>query len=121
MKDETYIVHLDKYKSIGMHWIALCLNGNNVTYFDSFDTKYVSKEIKKFVDNKNIITSITIQAYDLIMYGFFCIGFIDFMFKGNSLNNFRNLFSSHTFEKNDKVFLDYFFEIEYKHEWNTCV
>ena len=37
---------------------------------------------KKIIGNKNILTNIyRIQAYDSIMYGYFCIGFIDFMLK----------------------------------------
>ena len=31
-----------------MHWI------NSVTYFDSFDVEYISKEIKTIIGNKNI-------------------------------------------------------------------
>ena len=33
-----------------------------------------------------------IQAYDSIMCGYFCIGFIDFMLKGKSLLEYANLF-----------------------------
>ena len=32
------------------------------------------------------------QAYDSVMCGYFCIGFIDFMFKGKSFTNFANVF-----------------------------
>ena len=39
-----------------------------------------------FIGNKNIAASIyRIQAYDSIMCGYFCIGFIDFMLKGKLL------------------------------------
>ena len=48
------------------------------------------------------------QAYDLIMCGYFCIGFIDFMLKGNSLLDCTNLFSPNDYEKNDKIKLKYF-------------
>ena len=48
----------------------------------------------KFSDRKNIITNIyRIQAYDSIMCGYFCIGFINFMFNGNSLADYTSLFS----------------------------
>ena len=61
-------------------------NTKNVTYFDSFRVEHISKEIKKFIGNKNIITNThRIQAYDSIMCGYFCIRFIDFMLKGKSL------------------------------------
>ena len=30
IKDRAYVVNLDEFKSIGNHWIALYLNGNNI-------------------------------------------------------------------------------------------
>ena len=39
MKGEAYVIILDKYKSIGTHWIVLYDNGNSVTYFDGFGKK----------------------------------------------------------------------------------
>ena len=69
------------------------MNGNNVIYFDSFGVEDIPKEIKKFMGNKNITTNIYgIQAYDTIMCGYFCIGFIDFMSKGQGLLDYTNFF-----------------------------
>ena len=69
------------------------VDAKNVTNFDSFEVKHIPKEIKKFIGNKNIITNIyRVQAYDSIMSGFFCIGFIDFMLKGKSLLEYTDLF-----------------------------
>ena len=48
-----------------------------------------------------------IQAYDSIMCGYFCIGFIDFMLKGKSLLDYTNLFSPNDYEKNDKIILTF--------------
>ena len=85
------------------------INPKNVTYFDSFGVEHIPKEIKKFKGNKNIITSIyRIQAYDLIMCRYFCIGFIDFMLKGKSLLEYTNLFSPNEYEKNDKIIKKFF-------------
>ena len=65
-----------------MHWIALYVNSNNVTYFDNFWVECIPKEIKKFIGNKIITTNIyKIQAHDSIMCGYFCIRSIDFMWK----------------------------------------
>ena len=62
------------------------MNGDNVIYFDSFGVEHIPKEVKKFIGNKNITTNIfRVQAYDSIMHGYFCIGFIDFMLKSRSL------------------------------------
>ena len=41
IKDGAYVINLDDYKSLGTHWIALYVNGNNrrasynAIYFDS--------------------------------------------------------------------------------------
>ena len=43
MKNETYVINLDKFKSIGTHWIALYVNDNNATYFDSFGVERIPK------------------------------------------------------------------------------
>ena len=48
------------------------------------------------------------QTYDLIMCGYFCIGFIDFMIGGKTLTDFTNLFWPNNFKKNDDIILNYF-------------
>ena len=85
------------------------MNNNDVTYFDCFGVEHISKEIKEFVKNKNIKTNIfRIQAYDSVMCRYFCIGFIDFMFKGKILIEYTNLFSPNDFKKNDDIISSYF-------------
>ena len=85
------------------------VDNNNVTYFDSFGVEHISKEIKAFINNKNIKTNIfRIQAYDSVMCGYFCIGFIDFMLVGKTLTEYTNLFSPYGFKKNDNIILSYF-------------
>ena len=74
MKDGAYIINLDEYSDIGTHWVALWVNNNNVTYFDSFGVEHIPKEIIKFIENRNIKTNIfRIQAYDSIMCGYFLL------------------------------------------------
>ena len=83
IKDRAYVINLDEYKAIGIQWIAMYVNGDNVTHFDSFGVERISKEIKKFIGNKNIKTEIfRIQVYGSIMCEYFCTRFIDFMLKG---------------------------------------
>ena len=78
-------------------------------YSDSFGVEHVSKETKKLTGNENIITNIyRIQPYDSIMCGSFCIGFIDFRLKGESLLDYTDLLSPNEDEKNDKIILKYF-------------
>ena len=79
IKNGAYVINLDKYRDIGTRWVALYVNNNTIIYFDSFGVDHIPKEIMKFIGNKNIITNIfRIQAYDSIMCGYFCIGFINF-------------------------------------------
>ena len=42
------------------------------------------------------------------MYGYFCIGFIDFMLAGKKLTDFTSMLSSHDFKKYDHIILSYF-------------
>ena len=84
------------------------MNGKNVIYFHCFVVEHVRKEIKKLIGNKNITNIYRIQADDSIMCGYFCIGFIDFMLKGQSLLDYTNLFFPNGYEKNEKIILKYF-------------
>ena len=109
IKDGAYIINLNEYSDIGTHWVALHVNNNYVHYFDSFGVEHIPEKIKAFMNNKNIKTNIfRVQAYDPVMCGYFCIGFIDFMLKGKTLTEFRNLFSPNNFKKKDDIILKYF-------------
>ena len=100
IKDGAYVINLDEYSDIGTHWVALYVQNNDGTYFDSFGVEHIPKEIRTFISNKNIKTNIfRIQAYHSIMCGFFCIGFINFMLAGKALTEFTNLFSTNNFKK----------------------
>ena len=110
IKDGAYIINLNEYSDIGTHWVALWVNNNNVTYFDSFGVEHIPKKIKAFIGCSLPITTniFRVQAYDSVMCGYFCIGFIDFILKGKTLTEFTNLFSPNNFEKNDDIILKYF-------------
>ena len=57
---------------------------SNVTYFDSSGVDHIPEEMK--IGNKNIIKNIyRIQTSYSIMFGYFCIGFIEFMLKDKNL------------------------------------
>ena len=111
IKNGAYVINLDEYRDIGTHWVALYVNNKTIIYFDSFGVEHIPKEIIKFIGsneqgssakarNKKIITNIyRIQAYDSIMCGYFCTGFINFMFDGNSLTDYTNLFSPNDLKK----------------------
>ena len=79
-------------------------NFDILTHFGSFGVEYICKEIKTIIGNKSTIANICrIQAYDSIICGYFCTGFIDLIFKGKSLTNFTNLFSPKNFKNDGKI------------------
>ena len=79
------------------------MNDNNVKHFNSFrDLEYIAKEIKNFIDNKNIMTNINLQPYASIKYGYVFNGFIDFACKGKSLKDFTDLFSPSNIKNNKR-------------------
>ena len=43
IKYGAYVMNLDEYKSVRTHWITLYLNGDKVTYLDSFAVDYIPK------------------------------------------------------------------------------
>ena len=85
------------------------VKNNIVTYFDSFGVEHIPKEIKTFINSKNIKTNIfRIQAYNSITCEYFYIGFINFMLAGKTLTQYTNLFSPNNFKNNDDIILNYF-------------
>ena len=105
IKDGTFVINLDENSDIGTHWVVLHVHNNYVTYFDSFEVEHIPKEIKTFINNKNIKTNIFgIQAYNSIICEYFCIGFINFKLTGNILTEFTNLFSANKKNDNFKLF-----------------
>ena len=109
IKDGAYIINLDEYADVGTHWIALFCKKNEIFYFDSFGVEHIPEEIKEFIGNKNIKANIfRVQANNLIMCGYFCIGFIDFMFANKKLSDFTSFFFLMTLKRNEGIILSYF-------------
>ena len=114
IKDGVYVINLDEYSDIGTHCVALYAKSNDITCFDSFGVEHIPKGIIKFISNKNIKTNIfRIPTYDSIMCGYFCVGFINFMFQGKSLTKYTNLFSPNDYKRNDYIILNYFMNNAY--------
>ena len=121
IKKGAYVINLDEYENTGTHWVALFVKTNEAIYFDSFGIEHIPKEINKFINNDTTKSSslkrtaepsalariksniFRIQAYDSIMYGYFCIEFINYMLKGKTLLDYTNLFSPNDFKKNDRI------------------
>ena len=113
IKKGAYVKNLDEYENTGTHWVSLFVKPKYTVYFDSFGVEHIPKEINKFIGNSDTTKSnsleciksniFRIQAYDSIMCGYFCVEFINYMLKGNTLLDYTNLFSPNDFKKNDRV------------------
>ena len=103
IKKGAYVINLDEYENTGTHWVSLFVKANKVIYFDSFGIVHIPKEINKFINNNIESNIFRIQAYDLIMCGYFCIEFINYMLKRKTLLNYTNFFSPNDFKKNDQI------------------
>ena len=104
IKKGAYVINLDEYENTGTHWVSLFVKLKYRVYFDSFGIEHIPKEINKFIGNNDIESNIfRIQAYDSIMCGYFCIGFINYMLKGKNLLDYTNLFSPNDFKKNGQI------------------
>ena len=88
--------------------IALFCNRSEIVYFDSFGVEHVPEEIKGFIGNKNILVNIfRVQASNSVMFGYICIGLIDFMLAGKILTDFTSMYSPYDFKKNYNIILSY--------------
>ena len=58
IKDWVYVINLDVYELIRTFLVVLYVNGDNVNYLNNFRVEYISKEIDKYIRNKNIATNI---------------------------------------------------------------
>ena len=45
-KDGAYLINLDEFVNVGLHWIPLFCNRTEIVYFDSFGVEHVPEEIK---------------------------------------------------------------------------
>ena len=80
-KGWAYVINIDKYSDVITNWIVFYCKNDEILYFDSFGVEHVPKEKEKFIGHKNIKTNIfRVKSSNLIMFGYFCIGFIYFMF-----------------------------------------
>ena len=103
IKKGAYAINLDEYENTGTHWIALFVKPKYTVYFDSFGIEHIPKEINKFIRNDIKSNIFRLQAYDSIMCEYYCIEFINYMLKGETLLDYTNLFSPYNFKKNDQI------------------
>ena len=103
IKKGAYVINLDEYENTGTHWVSLFVKPKYTVYFDSFSVEHIPKEVNEFINNDIKSNIFRIQEYNSIMYGCFCIEFINYMLKGKTMLDYTNLFSPNDFKKNDRV------------------
>ena len=43
INDRAYVINLDEYSDFGIHWVALYVHNDDVTYFRSFGVEHIPK------------------------------------------------------------------------------
>ena len=86
MKDGVYVMLLALMT-------ALYSNGNYITDFDSLGADYVSNKVQKFWASNITKNIYRIQKNYSIMFGYFCIGIIQFMVAYKSFLDYTNFIS----------------------------
>ena len=88
------MINLNVKQSKGTHWVSLFIDRHASVYFDSFGIEYISQELLSKIRDKPITHNIfRMQDYDSIMCGFYCIAFIEYVCKKNSVRLYQLLFS----------------------------
>ena len=78
-------------------------------YFDSVGIEYIPQELLNKIKDKSITHNIfRIQDNDSVIFGFYCIAFIDYMLAGKTLLDYTNLFYPNDYKKNDKIIYKFF-------------
>ena len=86
IKNGTYLININEYANIGTNWVAISIKNDTATYIDGFGVEHIPKKVKRLIGNKMIKANIyRILAYYHIMFGCFCIGFIDFMLNNGTV------------------------------------
>ena len=78
-------------------------------YFDSVGIEYIPQEVLNKIKDKSITHNIfRIQDNDSVIFGFYCIAFIEYMLAGKTLLDYTNLFYRNDYKKNDKIIYKFF-------------
>ena len=91
-------------KKKGTHWVSLFFDRSTVVYIDSSGNEYILEEVSNKVKDKSITRKMfRMEDDDSIMYGFYCITFIEYIFTEKHLLDNTNLFSLKDYRKIDKI------------------
>lgn len=52
-------MNLDEYDNTVFVWVVCCIKNDKVIYFESVSVEHIRKEIKQFIDTRNIIANIS--------------------------------------------------------------
>ena len=85
-------------------WVVLHIKNYKETCFNCFGVEHIPKEIKLFVGDKYTVSIVCrMRAYDSMICGDFCIGFIYFVLNNEGLLYSASLFFIYCFLKNNKM------------------
>ena len=109
IKDGAYVINRDDKNGKETHLVSLFIDRNTAVYLDSFGIEYISQEVLNKIRDKSITHNIfRMKDNESVMWGFYCIAFIEYMLAGKTLLDCTKLFSANDYKKNDKIIYKYF-------------
>lgn len=112
-KAYAYITNIDEHDMPGQHWNAWFVEGQKISFFDSFGRDWedatLPKHYKDIVKPFEQITYSTtrVQGWDSIACGLFCVHFLYVKSLGLEYDDFLNEYTKN-FEKNDKIVYEFY-------------
>ena len=107
-EEKAYIVNTQDDDEPGEHWVAIFFpNNKEAVYFDSYGLPPLQEDIQPFLARhcqRWTTNRMTIQAYDSMMCGVYCIYVLHYLALGYSLDLLLHMrFEPQSLSNNDKI------------------
>ena len=116
-KNYAFITNIDEHNMPGQHWNAWFVEGQTVTFFDSFgrhwDDDTLPAHYRDIVEPFERVkySNRRVQGWDSFACGYFCIHFIYVLSLGLEYDDFLDDYTK-DFEKNDKIVFEFYNSIQ---------
>ena len=101
-----FVVNTHKRKQPGEHWLAIYISSSlEIDFFDSYGhspSEFNLDEYLNRISRKLVYNNKQIQSFTSKYCGYYCLFFILSKVRGNTMNQFKDLFSENTI-KNDQI------------------
>ena len=106
LTNNCFVVNTKPHGSPGEHWVAIYKENNKKEYFDSYGFPPLVTEIKTFIGKNYRYNKATLQNFDTVVCGEYCIYFLYYRCRGYSMRDIvKFLFDEPS--RNDEIVDDF--------------